>query len=168
MATSRLFGELIPDPHIPEWLTAQAQPIPLLGGARCPIVYEDEDIAASDDALERFLALGPAQRAVAGVHVFRNYQMMAEAVGAEDVGCAIASPEAVWSCVTPTHVHVSRRGRDGRLYVSVAAECRWEPEHGLQIVYAGGDVLKRVSQQDGHLTYVEAYARPEAEDRIDG
>jgi len=60
-------------------------------------------------------------------------------------------------------------GREGHMEienVQITAECEWEPEHGLQIVYRDGSELKRVSQQDGHLTYVDAYGLPESEDRI--
>ena len=44
--------------------------------------------------------------------------------------------------------------------------CTWDQEHGLQIIYRRGAELSRVSQQDGHLTTSDAYARPDSEDRI--
>lgn len=52
------------------------------------------------------------------------------------------------------------------VYVQIAAECDWEPEHGLQIIYRRGVEFCRVSDQDGHLTYSDAYDLPESEDRI--
>lgn len=50
--------------------------------------------------------------------------------------------------------------------MQIAAECDWEPEHGLLIVYRNGNELSRVSDQDGHLTHTDAYDLPEQEDRI--
>ncbi len=43
------------------------------------------------------------------------------------------------------------------MYVQIAADCDWEPEHGLQLVYRGGNELVRVSEQDGHLTNDPGY-----------
>ena len=79
----------------------------------------------------------------------------------------MGGPEEVWAHLQPTAIHVSRRHRrDQRVYVQITAECDWEPEHGLQIVYCEGNRLVRVSDQDGHLTHTDAYDLPEAEDRI--
>jgi len=50
--------------------------------------------------------------------------------------------------------------------VKICAECTWEPEHGLQIVYREGSVLSRVSDQDRHLTHADAHGLPESQDRI--
>ncbi len=41
---------------------------------------------------------------------------------------------------------------DNLIYIQIAAECDWEEEHGLQIIYKNGNQLSRVSEQDGHLT----------------
>ena len=80
---------------------------------------------------------------------------------------AIARPEDVWKHVRITEIGVCRRGHGDRaLYVQVAAECDWDGEHGLQLVYRRGGELNRVSDQDGHLTTCDAEGLPESEDRI--
>ena len=45
-------------------------------------------------------------------------------------------------------------------------DCDWEPEHGLQLVFRKGQSLSRVSDDDGHLTYSDAFNLPEDQDRI--
>ncbi len=67
----------------------------------------------------------------------------------------------------PTEVFVSRRSeRDRAIYVQITADCDWEPEHGLQIVYRRGSELSRVSDLDGHLTHSDADDLAEEQDKI--
>ena len=87
-------------------------------------------------------------------------------LGEDEVDVRIAVATDVWKHVQPSEVYVKRRRKDKKVYMAIAAECDWEPEHGLQIVYRNGDQLSRVSAQDGHLSYCDAYAKPESEDRI--
>lgn len=47
-----------------------------------------------------------------------------------------------------------------RSYLSFEGEVSWEPEHGLQLVYADGRSLCKVSQYDGHVTVAHAYGDP--------
>lgn len=42
--------------------------------------------------------------------------------------------------------------------LSIECECAWEPEHGLQLVFASGERLSRVSPYDGHLTWASTVA----------
>ena len=88
-------------------------------------------------------------------------------MGEEDIECRVSVPEAVWAHVQPTGIVVSRRHRrDCAIYVQITANCDWEPEHGLQIIYRRGCELSRVSDYDGHLAHADAYGLPEDQDRI--
>jgi hypothetical protein len=100
------------------------------------------------------------------MYVFANYAEMKAALSAEDLDCDIASAADEWPHVHPKEIFVSRRRQDRAIYVQIFAECDWEPEHGLQIVYRNGRLLSRVSDQDGHRTHTDAYGLPESEDRI--
>jgi hypothetical protein len=163
-------GPLKPDEHIPEWLVAESVEIPFFGGLKLPVTLEslsEADQKEVEEAVDSFLKLGPVDRLAISRHVFANYKIMAGMVGEDDLGCKIESEEAVWQHVRPTGVYISRRDRrDRAIYISITANCDWEPEHGLQIVYRMGSELARVSDQDGHLTHTDAYALPEEEDRI--
>jgi hypothetical protein len=114
-----------------------------------------------------FLNLDDSARLAASPYVFKNYRDFADAIGDEDVGCEIRDPREVWGFIKPTEIRISRRPRrDRAIYVQIVAECQWEPEHGLQIVYRDGSQLSRVSDQDGHLTWTDASDLPESQDRV--
>jgi hypothetical protein len=163
-------GELHPDLHIPEWLVSNPHPIPYFDGLSLPVTFDCVEEGMPLDArsaLHAFLLLGDSERRAASPYVFKNYRDFVAVVGDEDVGCEINDSADVWRFVTPTEIRVSRRPRrDQAIYVQIMAECEWEPEHGLQIVYRSGSRLSRVSDQDGHLTWTDAYDLPEGQDRI--
>jgi hypothetical protein len=70
---------------------------------------------------------------------------MVEAVGDDQVDYHIKNPDDVWAYVHPTEVYISHRHRrDMPIHIQITAECDWEREHGLQIVYRLGIELSRV------------------------
>jgi hypothetical protein len=164
-----LLGQLTRHQYIEKWWVSPAVEVPLVD-ARLRFVLEgiEGDPAPEElrDAVTRFLALTRADRAPATPHVFQNYRRFVEAVGEDEVELRVEHPEDVWRHVRPTEVRVSRRPLDTKVYVQVSAECDWDVEHGLQLVFRQGNVLSRVSSQDGHLAHADAYDLPEDEDRI--
>jgi hypothetical protein len=163
-------GALRPHPDVPEWQTSDPIEIPYFDGKKFAIileVLEDSDEEDVQSAIVCFLNLGPKDRLRASQYVFANYREIANLVSKEDLGCQIASKEDVWEHVHPSEIFVSKRDRrDRAIYIQITAECDWEPEHGLQIIYRRGAELSRVSDQDGHLTHTDAYDLPEDQDRI--
>jgi Domain of unknown function (DUF6985) len=163
-------GPLHPDSRIPEWLVSEPVSVPYFDGRQ--LTFTLDGLAEADEqdvqsAVSAFLALDSAARLEASPYVFRNYQRMVDAVGEDQVECRVASPEAIWAHVHPSEIFVSRRPRrDQLIYIQITAECDWEHEHGLQIVYRRGCELSRVSDQDGHLTHTDAYDMPEDQDKI--
>jgi hypothetical protein len=167
-----ILGPLKPDQHFPEWLVSEPLEIPFFGDLKLPVTlrYLDEaDEEHIKTAVASFLNLGVGDRFAMSRYIFQNYRIIAGHVSGENLGCQIESEEGVWQHVHPTAVNISKRDRrDQAIYIVIAAECDWEPEHGLQIVFRRGSELARVSDQDGHLTYTDAYALPEDQDRIVG
>ena len=164
-------GILTRDPDIDEWLRSDGIPVPLFENHPIPFILEyieaDTDRRDFTQAVSSFLALTATDRAEAAPHMFKVYREFCDAVDEEDVDCHIDDVTAVWNHVHPTAIHVSRRHRhDKDVYVQVTAECDWEIEHGLQLVFRKGATLSRVSNQDGHLTTTDAYDLPEEQDRI--
>lgn len=164
-------GELSPDERIPEWLVSKRVDVPYFPGAKLRFVFDslggDEAPDEFESAVRRFLALTVRERDQAAQYVFANYRERCEAIGDDAVGVSMDGPADVWNHVRPDEIYVTRRSYgDRNVYVQITAECAWGPEHGLQVVYRQGSELKRVSQQDGHLTHVDAFALPESEDRI--
>jgi len=164
-------GELTTDESVPEWLVSREVEVPYFPGAKLKFILEDVEGDDRPDefaaAVARFFALATRDRDHAAPYVFTFYRQICEALGDDEIEARITSPADVWKHVHPTEIHVSRRHRaDKKVYVQITAECDWEPEHGLQIVYREGCELKRVSMQDGHLTHADACAVPESQDRI--
>ena len=163
-------GDIRPHPDVPEWLVSAPIPVPFFDGL--PLTFtldglEEQDASEASLAIESFLHLGLTDRLAASAYVYKNYLRIVEIADEADIGCRIDSGADVWEHVHPSEVFVSRRSRrDRAIYVQVNAECDWEPEHGLQLVYRRGSELTRVSDQDGHLTHTDAYDRPEEQDKI--
>lgn len=165
-----VLGLLHRDPHIPEWLVSEPLPIPFFDGQKLSVTIEglkESDQNEIEDAISSFLRMGRVDRLAISGYVFANYQQTAEQVSEDDLGCHIESEQAVWEHLQPCAIYISRRHRrDCAIYLLIGANCDWEPEHGLQIVYRRGSELVRVSQQDGHLTHTDANDLPEEEDTI--
>ncbi|MCA4021096.1 DUF6985 domain-containing protein [Vibrio vulnificus] len=164
-------GDLIPDSDIEEWLVSTPVPIPYIGDVSLQFIVEDVEEDPNKDeyvtAIQNFLSLQFEDRCKANEYIFQNYQRFCELVDEDDVWVQITNAQDVWEHIQVTEVHVSRRYYgDKKVYVQLIAECDWEIEHGLQLVFRNGNELNRVSEQDGHLTHCDAYALPEAEDRI--
>lgn len=112
-------------------------------------------------ALAAFMALTPADRIADARHVSAYYRDYHEAVGGEDwMDAQMGVPETpadIWRFVEP-HVLVLEKGPrgDGHWYVVVDADCGWEEEHGLMLVWRGGRRLTKVGGYDGHLTNEDA------------
>jgi hypothetical protein len=162
-------GSLTPHSDIPEWLVSKPLAIPYFDGLKLTLTLDgldSTDERKANTTIESFLKLSAEDRIAASPYVFKNYQRIADLAYEEDLGCKIASNRDVWNHVRPSEIFVRRRGQDQTIYVQISAECDWEPEHGLQIVYRHGRMLSRVSAQDGHLTHSDAYGLPEDQDRI--
>ncbi|MCX8995509.1 hypothetical protein NOF55_00120 [Rhizobiaceae bacterium BDR2-2] len=126
---------------------------------------EDIDDPDAATALQAFLSLTAADRLADSRHVFAYYRDFHEAVGGEDwlderMGVP-ETPADIWKHVTPGPV-LFENGRkdDTSWYVVMEAECRWEEEHGLMMVWRNGTALCKVGGYDGHPTNVNAYADP--------
>jgi hypothetical protein len=163
-------GTLYPDKQFADWFTSNEISIPYFDGLPLTFTLDglsEDDIDDVDLAVKGFLTLGPTDRLAASPYVFKNYQYIASLVSKEDLYCDISDASEVWGHVTPSQIYVSRRHRrDKLIYLQITAECDWEPEHGLQIVYRRGIELSRVSDQDGHVTHTDAYDLPEDQDQI--
>lgn len=150
-------GELTRDPDIDEWLQSEKVDVGYFPGVKLRFVLESvEDDASAEEfaaAISNFLALTMRHRDEATPFVFANYREFVEAIEEDEWNFTL---EDIWSHVHPTAFHVSRGHHDGKVYVQITAECDWEVEHGLQLIYREGIELTRVSDQDGHLTNGDA------------
>ena len=164
-------GELTLNRDIEEWLDSKPVDIPFLAHAQLSFTLEsiEDDPSPNEfvEAISNFLAMTEADRATATPHIYKVYIDFVDAVDEEDVHIRIEDEAKVWDHVRLSAIRVSRRPRgDKEVHVQIVGNCDWEIEHGFQLVFRRGNILRRVSDQDGHLTYCDAYAAPESEDRI--
>ncbi|MCL7419884.1 MAG: hypothetical protein M8364_03145 [Methylobacter sp.] len=164
-------GQLQRDPDIEEWLVSRDVSIPYLDGQSLQFIIEciedDETPEDFEQAIRNFLSLTADDRHEATPYVFQNYRQFVEAVGEDEFDFTIPSASKVWEHVQMTAIHVSRRTyAEKDVYVQITGNCDWEQEHGLQVVLRRGNILARVSDQDGHLTTADAYALSEEQNTI--
>lgn len=148
-------GTLQPDRDVKGWLKSEPVSIPYFDGQKLQFTIWDLEGDPSpqhfSDAITCFLRLDSLDRRHAADDVYRNFNNTVNAVGQDQVDCMIPLSEQVWTHVHPRTLHVGRNPADKKIYVMIAAECEWEPEHGLQLTYREGKSLHRVSEQDGHI-----------------
>lgn len=175
--TSPILGQLTRDERFPDWWRSEETPIPFFDGKKLPVLFRglepDADksfISAADEALTNFFALGKSYRESISPLVYKNCKDFLEAVGYDEADQAlwdIKDGNEIWQFVHPSEIYVTRRPcKERDMYVQIACECDWEPEHGLQLVFKQGKKVTRVSDQDGHLTEADAYDKPDQEDEL--
>ncbi|SCY91679.1 hypothetical protein SAMN03159288_05217 [Rhizobium sp. NFACC06-2] len=136
--------------------------VPYFDGAEVEFVDADLDDPESIAALETFLSLTKADRYSDARHVLAYYKDYSEEAGKpdwleEEIG-TLASPVEIWRHVTPGPVVVENgRGEDENRYVVMEAECAWNSERGLMLVWRNGTILSKVGGYNGHVTNANAY-----------
>ena len=166
-----VLGELEIDDAVDEWLVSALLAVPYFGGTKLRFVLDG--IVAGDprpEDFERaaacFLRLHEADRKSATPHLEQHRRAFSGSRFQRLVDVLAVRTRDVWDQLRVTQIGISRRAKDQKVYVCVSAECDWDAEHGLQLVFCEGKVLTRVSSQDGHLTSADAHGLPEGACKI--
>lgn len=122
----------------------------------------EDDVPTDDPVLLEFRKLGAEDRLRDTRHVFAYYRDTHGRTGWEDLDQHMgvpASEDSIWDHVSPGHMFVEDGyPGDPCRYLVVEAECAWEVEHGLMMVWREGRTLCKVGPYDGHLTNSDALA----------
>jgi len=164
-----VIGNLIQNDRFDDWWESEKIKIPLFDnlGIKFIVMAGQKDINEDfNKAIDNFLQLKDRQRLEASKYIFKNYREIIEAVGEDEFDFEVTNENDIWKYVHPKEIYVKRRSKDNLVYIQITAECDWEEEHGLQIIYRNGNIISRVSSQDGHLTHTDAYNLLENEDKI--
>ncbi|WP_371820892.1 hypothetical protein [Tsukamurella sp. PLM1] len=136
------------------WYRTEPLRVDALGG-ECEFTFEEFEEgaeAALAQCIRNFCALDPSVLTAATPALFAYYTSVAEALDYCEDEVPLLTEDEVWANVTFNRTpHVEFH--DGRWYVISEDECAWEPEHGLQLVFADGAALTRISSYDGHPTH---------------
>lgn len=113
--------------------------------------YGGPDPARAELLLQAFATLTSADRLADSRHVHAYCKAFIAATDLAEDMTAPENPKDIWRHVQPTSISVTTgEGLDPHAYVIVCANCDWETEHGLQMVWRGGTELVRVSGIDLH------------------
>jgi hypothetical protein len=115
--------------------------VPVLGGIDCEFIVQgyDEDGRPEDfhSAIRDFLELDGAALIAAQSAIYAHYL----ASRREGSPVRIAGPERVLEYVElGNEPEVIRSETDGRIYVTLECECRWDPDRGLRLIFLDGPV----------------------------
>jgi hypothetical protein len=151
-------GTLSQHEEVHDWWVSKPVAVPCLGGQLLDVTLEnpllDERLDPEFvDAVDAFLQLTDADLQATAPRVYRDYERsIGTFVNPEDE-IRIATPRDVWGHVRFNGVRVIRsHWGDKAVYVQLGANCDWEDEHGLQLIFRRGRELTRVSGIDGHVT----------------
>ena len=174
---SKTIGQLKQDDHFPDWWKSDQVEIPFFNGEKLTVTFMDFEpehdktfIEEADQALSNFLKLNSEDRNSISNLAYKNCMDFLDMVGfdeADEQLRQIKDQNEIWNFIYPTEVYITRRPyKEQDIYVTIACECDWEQEHGLQLVFRQGKKLTRISDQDGHLTEADAYDKPDEEDEL--
>ena len=178
---SQTLGVLTQAQQLENWWVSESIEIPFFDNQKLPITFiqsETNNNIANDqnwlsdweNALQNFLKLTKVDRIVISHFAFDNAREFVEDVNDEYLNnwfMNITNEKLIWDYIKFTGVYVERRAfGDEDIYVTIACECEWEQEHGLQFVFKQGKKVVRVSEQDGHLTDADAWGLDDSEDDL--
>ena len=143
--------------------------VPYFNGNKISIFSDDISPEEALEPLTNFLQLTNQQRVSDSRHLVAYCKFMVYAVGEEileDMGGVQPEGEEIWDHVKITHIFLSKLeagkyASEPTIFVETEANVAWEPEHGLQMSWANGNKLVKVSAFDGHPTNGHASAKPE-------
>jgi hypothetical protein len=122
----------------------------------------DQPDTKAMSALAAFLELTSADRVSDSRHVFAYFRDCVGGIHDSNLPDEITrisdNPADIWQHMTPSKLFLEHSEDDaGEWFVVIEAECAWEEEHGLMMVWRSGKVLNKVGGYDGHVTNVHAF-----------
>jgi len=175
--TSKIIGQLRQEDQFPDWWKSSKIEVPFFENEKLTVTFMDFEpehdktfIEEADQAVTNFLKLNLVDRNSISDLAYRNCKDFLGAVDFDEADQPlrqIKNYNEIWNFIHPTEIYVTRRPyKEHDIYLTLACECDWEQEHGLQLVFRQGKQLIRISDQDGHLTEADAYGKPDEEDEL--
>ena len=134
--------------------------VPYFDGSMIQVEKCDLSLEEVLPAFKRFLSLTAEQRRSDARHLLAYCKMIVYAVG-EDALEDMGGSEPGASLIFFDKLEAGKYASKPTIYVQIEGNVDWEPEHGLQMSWAEGDRLVKVSAFDGHPTNAHASAKPE-------
>ena len=126
-----------------------------------PYIEEEESTSVYAEAFSNFLKLTPDDLRKVTPYAFAMFKQFETAVDPSCLNVTVEEEEGGWSEVSVEGVNLIRnKSYEDTVYVQLSVECTWDPEHGMQFIYRNGNVLSRVSANDGEYFLVDLPALP--------
>jgi hypothetical protein len=151
--TSKIVGQLTPTNYDPDFFESKPFPIPYFDDKELKIGFVEAKhqpyLDSADKVLENFIGLNAVDR-INNSGMVHNYYSETMKYGYTEQ-LDIKTTSDIWNFITPTEIiiHVDE---NSDFYLCVSCECKWEEEHGLQLVFKNGQTLTRASGHDGHFS----------------
>lgn len=149
---SKIAGQLIQDENFEEWWNSELIEIPYFQNKRLNIVFTEAEnesyFTLADIALDNFMQLSISERHNHSSQIIENYKQ--NLIFDYTPRLELKSDNEIWDYVYPTDI-ILYQNEKGEVFVLVECGCKWEEEHGLQLVFKNGRGLTRVSYNDGEL-----------------
>jgi hypothetical protein len=147
---SKIVGQLKPLDFDPDFFESEPYPIPYFNNEKLKIGFVEAKrqryLSGADQVLENFLNLD-AQERRKGSQLVTNYYT--ETLKSEHIKpLDIFTIDEIWNFVYPTEIIIDWDEK-GDFYLWVSCGCKWEEEHGLQLVFKNGLTLIRAGGHDG-------------------
>lgn len=134
-------GKLEHDPEF-EWSRSQPVKVNVLNERLLPFILEDgwnqiSLLRPIESSVANFLSLGPEHREQLTELVYKNYEEVRKI--ATVAALPMQEKSDIWKYVYPTDIFIKQSFDDPEIYIIVCGNCKWEPEHGLQMVFKKGN-----------------------------
>ncbi|MDD5769834.1 MAG: hypothetical protein PHE25_02610 [Candidatus Gracilibacteria bacterium] len=164
-------GVLKQDIKFLDWWKSEEISVPYFENQKIQFVIEkklDEDNAIFDNVISNFLKLNEKDKLKISKYAYESYKDFVNIVGEDEFNFVLNKQEDIRKYIHPYKIYITKRRKDGLVYLSINTNCDWEEEHGLQIVYKNGNEIVRVGPIDGHLLCIDAYGDLSRENKICG
>jgi len=136
---SKYVGNLKIDKYDEDLYCSEPFEIPYFGNQKVTIgishAYLRSTLEDSDEVLGKFLALNTENRNADSEIVNRYYNQSLNAGMTKPLN--ILKDQDVWNFVTPSEIIIDA-GEKGALYIYISCGCKWNEEHGLQLIFKNG------------------------------
>ena len=150
---SKIVGQLTPADYDPDFFESKPFPIPYFDNTELKIGFVEAKhqpyLDAADNALEHFLRLNSMDKIENSGMVYQYYSETLKHGHTKPLD--IKSTKDIWNFVSPTGI-IIHWNEAAEIYLCVSCDCKWEEEHGLQLVFKHGQALTRAGGHDGHFT----------------
>lgn len=143
---SRILGALNQDEFDPDLFMCNSVKIPYFDFKELNIgIYFaqiKDELEGAENVLENFLKLNSDNKIKDSKIVFKYYEQVLNFGQTENLN--ILEHKDIWNFTRPSEITISSE-ENGKFYISVSCGCKWEKEHGLQLIYENGKKLIRAS-----------------------